>query len=70
MRVSAPLCARFASSPAVAGARGPLSPWQRAHYRPPLPASPRFNPDSNTYVPYGKEWIKTRVFQHLKRQAS
>eukprot|EP00941_MAST-03F_sp_MAST-3F-sp1_P001648 g1648.t1 len=25
---------------------------------------------SGKYSPYGKEWIKTRVFQHLKRMAN
>ena len=29
-----------------------------------------FNAETNTYVPYGKEWIKSRVFQHLKDMAS
>ncbi len=24
---------------------------------------------SGTYVPYNKEWVKKKVYQHLKRQA-
>lgn len=29
-----------------------------------------FSPESNTYVPRNKEWIKEQVYQHLKRLAS
>lgn len=28
-----------------------------------------FNPQSNSYIPHNKEWIKARVFEHLKKQA-
>lgn len=28
-----------------------------------------FEPSTNTYAPYNKEWVKKRAFQHLKRQA-
>mmetsp|Transcript_84351 Transcript_84351/g.171076 ORF Transcript_84351/g.171076 Transcript_84351/m.171076 type:complete len:108 (-) Transcript_84351:122-445(-) len=27
-----------------------------------------FNPQSNSYIPHNKEWIKARVFDHLKGQ--
>ncbi len=26
-------------------------------------------PASGTYAPYNKEWVKKKVYQHLKRQA-
>eukprot|EP00747_Dinoflagellata_sp_TGD_P165819 gnl/TRDRNA2_/TRDRNA2_187707_c0_seq1.p1 gnl/TRDRNA2_/TRDRNA2_187707_c0~~gnl/TRDRNA2_/TRDRNA2_187707_c0_seq1.p1 ORF type:complete len:107 (-),score=22.63 gnl/TRDRNA2_/TRDRNA2_187707_c0_seq1:117-437(-) len=29
-----------------------------------------FNSQSNSYIPHNKEWIKARVFEHLKSQAS
>merc|ERR1711924_491405 len=29
-----------------------------------------FNPQSNSYIPHNKEWIKAQVFQHLKSQAA
>eukprot|EP00164_Ancoracysta_twista_P005067 GFYU01006897.1.p1 GENE.GFYU01006897.1~~GFYU01006897.1.p1 ORF type:complete len:106 (-),score=33.39 GFYU01006897.1:210-527(-) len=29
-----------------------------------------FNPQVNSYVPYSKEWIKTRIYTHLKKQAN
>lgn len=29
-----------------------------------------FNPQVRAYSPYGKDWIKKRVFAHLKRQAT
>mmetsp|Transcript_8202 Transcript_8202/g.18355 ORF Transcript_8202/g.18355 Transcript_8202/m.18355 type:complete len:105 (+) Transcript_8202:142-456(+) len=28
-----------------------------------------FSPQSNSYVPHNKEWIKARVFEHLQKQA-
>ena len=28
-----------------------------------------FQPQSNSYVPHNKEWIKARIFEHLKKQA-
>lgn len=28
-----------------------------------------FEPSTNTYAPYNKEWVKKRAFQHLKQQA-
>eukprot|EP00742_Colponemidia_sp_Colp-10_P007264 GILJ01007808.1.p1 GENE.GILJ01007808.1~~GILJ01007808.1.p1 ORF type:complete len:107 (+),score=16.56 GILJ01007808.1:42-362(+) len=28
-----------------------------------------FSPSQNAYVPHNKEWIKTRVFEHLKKLA-
>jgi hypothetical protein len=30
----------------------------------------RFNPDNNVYEPKAKEWIKAKIFQHLKGQAA
>nr|ABV22423.1 rudimentary enhancer [Oxyrrhis marina] len=28
-----------------------------------------YNAQSNSYIPHNKEWIKARVFEHLKKQA-
>eukprot|EP00736_Rhodelphis_marinus_P006961 Rmarinus@m.5833 len=28
-----------------------------------------YKQEINAYLPYGKDWIKERVFQHLKREA-
>mmetsp|Transcript_80958 Transcript_80958/g.203724 ORF Transcript_80958/g.203724 Transcript_80958/m.203724 type:complete len:109 (+) Transcript_80958:183-509(+) len=27
-----------------------------------------FNPPSNSYIPHNREWIKARVFEHLREQ--
>ena len=40
-----------------------------ALFAPPILAPHRFDPSSNKYTPYGKEWIKKQVFEHLRMQA-
>jgi hypothetical protein len=28
-----------------------------------------FDPSTNTYAPHNKDWVKTKAFAHLKKQA-